>query len=86
MNKERKPKKYVVVLAYYEGDDDKGVQYFAHKYVCKWPEDPSKWGAKFEISPNFDEALKVGRDTALDMANAIRMRHAAAATVMVEEA
>lgn len=84
MNK-RKPKKYIVVLAYSQGEaDGVGVYYF--KYVSAWPTNAREWGARFEISPNKGEALRVGRDTALYMANTIRMRNAAAATVMVEEA
>lgn len=85
MNK-RKPKKYIVVLAYCQGLEPTGIPFYYHKYVSAWPTNAHEWGARFEISPSKCEALKVGRDTALEMANTIRMRNAAAATVMVEEA
>ena len=81
----RKPKKYIVVLAYAQGEVD-GIPVYYLKYVSAWPTNAREWGARFEISPSKDEALKVGRDTALYIANTIRMRNAAPATVMVEEA
>ena len=81
----RKPKKCIVVLAYAQGEVD-GIPVYYHKYVSAWPTNAHEWGARFEVSPSKAEALRVGRDTALEMANAIRMRNAAPATVMVEEA
>ena len=83
------PKRYIVVLAYAQGDPDcepDGVPVYYHKYVSAWPKNPREWGARFEITPKKSEALKVGRDTALEMAYTIRMRNAAPATVLVEEA
>ena len=84
MNK-RKPKKYIVVLAYNQGEVD-GVRVYYFKYVSAWPTNAREWGARFEISPNKGDATKFGRDSALDVANAIRMSNAATATVMVEGA
>lgn len=82
----KKQKKYIVVLAYCQGLEPTGIPFYYHKYVSAWPKNSREWGARFEISPTKTEALKVGRDTALYMANTIRMRNAAPATVMVEEA
>lgn len=85
MNKKRKPKRYVVVLAYYRGQGDGRPTYFL-EYVSAWPKNAHEWGARFEISPNRSDALYFGRDSALDVANTIRMRNAVPAIVMVEEA
>ena len=83
MNKKRKPKRYLVVCWYLIGKVD-GIDAYAPKYVSEWPSNPREWGARFEISPNCDDAIKFGRDTALYVANTIRMRNGALA--MVQEA
>ena len=81
----KKRKKYMVVLVYAQGEVD-GIPVYSHKYLSVWPTNAHEWGARFEISLNKKEALKVGRDTALYIANTIRMRYFAPTTVMVEEA
>lgn len=83
--KKRKPKKYIVVLAYNQGESN-GVPTYYLKYVSDWPEGQLKWGVRFEVTANPEQAIRFGRDTALYVANTIRMRNAVAATVMVEEA
>lgn len=81
----KKQKKYIVVLAYAQGEVD-GIPVYYHKYVSSWPKNSREWGARFEISPDKGDAIRLGSTTALEMANTIRMRNAAPATVMVEEA
>lgn len=81
MNK--KQKRYRVVTQHYVGEFD-GVETYVHKYVCVWPDNASEWGARYELSPKSEEALKFGRDTALEIAHAIRIRNGMRA--MVEEA
>lgn len=78
-----KPKKYHVVSWHYMGEPD-GLKTYAPKWVSKWPENPTRWGARYEVSPNKGDALCFGRDTALYVAHEIRLR--SGSWVMVEEA
>lgn len=79
-------KKYRVVVWGVGGseDEDNQILFYYPKWVAEWPKDPSKWGARYELSPNSDEAMEVGRDTALEIAHTIRLRNGSWA--MVEEA
>jgi hypothetical protein len=78
-----KPKKYHVVIWHRLGESN-GLEHYAPHWLCEWPDDPSKWGARYETSPKKEEALAFGRDTAIEIANTIRMRNGSWA--MVEEA
>lgn len=83
--KKKKPKRYAVVLGYSQGMVD-GANSYVLKYVSEWPKDQFKWGARFEIASNPEQAVLFGRDAALRVASTIRMRNAAAAIIMVKEA
>lgn len=83
--KKKKPKTYIVVLAFGQGEVD-GVNVYHFKYVSAWPANVPVWGEKFEVSPNKGEAVWFDLATALGVVDALRSRNAAAATVMVEEA
>lgn len=75
-----KPKKYHVVVWQYMGEPD-GIKTYAPKWVSAWPQNPTKWGARYELSPKQKEALEFGRDTALEVAYHIRLRGGMWATI-----
>lgn len=80
-----KPKKYRVAVLLAEGWDESGRALYKVKWVSGWPKVFIPYESRYETSPDADEALTFGRDTALEVARKIRLR-SVVWSAMVEEA